>query len=224
MKKATINALQELGTKAADLGLNLMLNEKLTLYSYDKKGGVKSIHRFDRNPDGITELSTHLSKVAAKLRKKWEPEFKQFLPTLDDLKMTLDFEETVAKVTDSNGNVSFYAYCEGGLHAMADELANALLCQHVNEAADEAKQVINKGVAQHAKQDDVNQNKGICPNTGKPAGNCQGCNNTFCDNNPQLVVLLWGELDEERRNTFFAKLPPEIQEKLQATLKTEIQA
>lgn len=218
MKKETFNALHELGTMAADLNLNLMLDEKLTLYSYDKKGSVKSIHRFDRNPDGITELKKHLSKVATKLRKKWSPEFKQFLPTLDSLNMELIFEETVAKVTDSDGNTNFYAYSEGGLHAMADELADALLCQHSSEIEEGNQQAINKGLSQQAKQND------ICPNTGKPVGNCQNCTNTSCSNNPQLVTLLWDELDENRRKAFLSKLPREVQEKLQTALNVEVQA
>lgn len=197
MKKETLNTLQELGTNAANLGLNLMLNEKLTLYRYNKKGGVKSTHYFDCNPDGITELSTHLSKVATKLRKKWEPEFKQFLPTIADLKMTLDFEETVAKVTDSNGNVSFYAYGEEGPHAMVDDLADALLCQHASEA----------NVPQQ------HQYNNTC------TSNCHSHNNTFC-NTPQLIVLLWEEIDKKRRDALFGKLPHEIQEKIQAALKS----
>lgn len=216
MKEEMFLSLHEIVKNAKMLGLTVLLENRINLIKYDKKGKIKSLDLFDYDEKNIQKIQNYLNKIEQRKHGKWEPEFRRIIPALETLNWRFESCYAQAAIIDSVGYITYYPYSKEGVTNLSEEISNRLLSMHAKKItsskllpADAEKPTRKESVTDLPTADD-----------NEPCSQkCQECNNRNCQRDPLLVAVLWYNLDEESRQKLMNSLPPERQEELRQCLQ-----
>jgi len=229
MNKQLYLKLRELVEIAQILDCSVLPENFINFTKYSAEGKVESSELFDYDDASIIKIDKTLNAIAAERRRKWEPEFMRFVPSLVVLNWRIEPDALGVILYNDEGAPTTFNYGENGLYEMADLLADALLERHAAS--------LDQGTNDSAESDAAHSTKSCgecCGNCGDkchcneettPAGTdestpedkkcrCKDCNDDRYSKNPNLLRLLWQQLDGDKRNNVLMNLPPEAKNEL----------